>query len=82
MELYLRYLRYEQRINNNYLSKKAIDSLKTMRNSLQIKYQISNVFECAKNMKKLIELQVILNNKYIGYYCLIRDIFVQFVKKF
>jgi hypothetical protein len=35
-----------------------------------------------KNMKELIELQVILNNRYTGYYHLIQDVFVQFVKKF
>jgi hypothetical protein len=43
-----------------------------MRNRLPTKYQIGNVFESAKNIKELIELQVILNNKYIRYYCLIR----------
>jgi hypothetical protein len=64
------------------LSEKAIDSLKVMSNSLPTKYQIGNVFECAKNMKELIELQVILNNRYTGYNHLIRDVFVQFAKKF
>jgi hypothetical protein len=82
-ELYPRYLRHEQRINdNNNLSEEAIDSLKIMSNSPPTKYQIGNVFECAKNMKELIELQVILNNKYTGYYRLIQDVFVQFAKKF
>jgi hypothetical protein len=82
-KLYPRYLQHEQRINdNNTLSEKAIDNLKIMSNSPPTKYQIGNVFECAKNMKKLIEFQVILNNRYTGYNCLIRDVFVQFVKKF
>jgi hypothetical protein len=72
MELYPRYLRHEQRINDNSnLSEEAIDSLKIMSNSLSTKYQIGNVFECAKNMKELIELQVILNNRYTGYHRLI-----------
>jgi hypothetical protein len=38
-----------------------------MSNSPPTKYQIGNVFECAKNMKELIELQVILNNRYTVY---------------
>jgi hypothetical protein len=53
-----------------------------MRNKPSTKYQIDNIFESAKNMKKLIELQVILNNKYTVYYHLIQDVFVQFAKKF
>jgi hypothetical protein len=82
-ELYPRYLRYKQRINdNNNLSEETINSLKIMSNSSPTKYQIGNVFECAKNMKELIEIQVILNNRYIGYTRLIRDVFVQFAKKF
>jgi hypothetical protein len=64
------------------LSEKAIDSLKILSNSPSTKYQIGNVFECAKNIKELIELQVILNNRYTGYNCLIQDVFIQFAKKF
>jgi hypothetical protein len=64
MELYPRYLWYKQRINDKKLSEKAIDSLKIMRNKFPTKYQISNVFESAKNIKKLMEFQVMLNNRY------------------
>jgi hypothetical protein len=56
-KLYPRYLWHERRINdNNTLSEKAIDNLKILSNSPSTKYQIGNVFECAKNMKELIEL--------------------------
>jgi hypothetical protein len=48
MELYPKYLQHEERINNNNLSEKAINSLKVIRNSPPMKFQISNVFKCAK----------------------------------
>jgi hypothetical protein len=76
IELYPKYLWHEQKINNRNLSEKAIDSLKLIRNRFLTKYQIGNVFESAKSMKELIELQVILNSKFTEYYRLIQEVFV------
>jgi hypothetical protein len=50
------------------LTEKVVDSLKFIRNRSPAKYQISNIFESAKNINELIELQVMLNNRYTGYY--------------
>jgi hypothetical protein len=49
-------------------SGELINKLKVLRNMPVTKDQLRNIFVYTKNMKEFLELQVMLNNRYIGYY--------------